>query len=705
MGVMTGKSLRRNQIIASGSATLLVVLLVTTAYSLGFFARNDNFLYDLNYRWRGPTATSNQVTLVLMDDRSGIDLKRKKGSWSRKNLARGLNNLCRAGAEIIGLDLILSAPSPEPDADAILTAAMDRCNNIVLARVSSAPGTGEINPLPRFQAVTIGDGFIDLPLDPDDVLRKIRFFNAKTAAGGGLQLLPSFSLELSRTFLNLDFTFDFSDPEYFVMGDPRGGNLRLPYPDLLINYYGDFTQFTNLRYSDVVLNQFDPASVRGRIIIIGSTMISQKDYFSTPYSRFQRGVNRFQDKFGKLVDRVLGAKEPGLACHAHAIETILNQTFITTVNRRNIIILISLLGLVGLVFHISSNMTMEITFLVAGIFGVLAAAYLAFVKFDIRVDTAGILYVLAGQFIAGTVLQKAFNLKKSSMVTNLFGKYVSSAVVNEIIRGDLATTLEGRRAELTILFSDLRDFTTLSENLGARDTGILLNRYFDTMIPVVFEQKGTLDKLMGDAIMAFFGAPLALPDHPERAAISALLMMKKLAEIKKNPDIPGAEKLNIGIGINTGAVTVGNLGSNVFMDYTIVGDAVNLASRLEGINKVYGSNIIISEFTAADLDKKRFITRELDLVKVKGKKKAVRIFELAGFAADLEPADIERITVFEQGLTAYRKQQWDQATEEFKKVVTANNDRAAALYLERIALMKNNPPGADWDGVTAFDHK
>jgi len=701
---MTGKRLRRNQIIASAAATILVTGLAAAAYLLGFFVRSDNFLYDLNYRWRGPVPTSGRIALVLMDDQSAADLGRRKGNWSRRNLARGLENLCRAGAEIIGLDLILSAPDPDPEADRSLAAVMEQCNNIVLARVSSAPGAGEINPLPLFQQAGIGDGFIDLPLDQDDILRKIRFFNAKPTDSGGLMLLPSFSLELARTYLNLDYTFDFSADDHFVMGDPATGSLMLPYPDLTINYYGDFTSFINLRYSHVVLGRFDPALVRGRIVILGSTMISQKDYFSTPYSRFQRGINRFKDKFGKLVDRVLGAKEPGVACHAHAIETILNQSFITRISGRRAILLICLAGFVGILFHISSNLVLEIAILILGAAGTLVVSYLVFVKGQVRMDIAGPLYTLAGQFVAGTALQKSFSRKRNSMVTDLFGKYVSASVVNEIIRGDLSATLEGRRAELTMLFSDLRGFTTLSERLGARDTGILLNRYFDAMIPIVFEEHGTLDKLMGDAIMAFFGAPLELPDHPERGAATALAMMKRLAELKKDQSIPGVSELNIGIGLNTGEVTVGNLGSNVFMDYTIVGDAVNLASRLEGLNKVYGTNIIVSEFTAAHLDPQRFVIRELDLVRVKGKEKAVRIFELAGFAADLDERVKENISRFEEGLAAYRGQEWDRAADIFAALAEAG-DRAADLYLGRIERMRTEPPGPDWDGVTAFDHK
>ena len=701
---MTGRKLRRNQIIASAAATVLVTLAAALAYHFGLFLRSDNFLYDINYRWRGPAPTSGRVALVLMDDSSAAELGRRKGSWSRRNLARALANLCGAGAEIIGLDLVLSAPDPDPENDRTLAAVMEQCNNVVLARVSSAPGAGEINPLPPFQRASIGDGFIDLPLDPDDVLRKIRFFNAKPTGSGGLMLLPSFSLELARTYLNLDYTFDFSREDSFLMGDPATGTLRLPYPDLTINYYGDFTVFPNLHYSDVVLGRFDPALVRGRIVIFGSTMISQKDYFSTPYSRFQRGVDRFKDKFGKLVDQVLGAMEPGVACHAHAVETILDQSFIRRLDPGMVLVLICLAGLVGILFHASSNMLAELAVLVLGAAGLLAASYLAFTRGQLRMDIAGPLYALAGQFVAGTALQKSFSRKRNSMVTGLFGKYVSAQVVDEIIRGDLAATLEGRRAELTMLFSDLRGFTTLSERLGARDTGILLNRYFDAMIPLVFEERGTLDKLMGDAIMAFFGAPLELPDHPERGAATALAMMKRLAELKKDQSIPGVEELNIGIGLNTGEVTVGNLGSNVFMDYTIVGDAVNLASRLEGLNKVYGTNVIVSEFTAERLDPGRFLTRELDLVRVKGKEKAVRIFELAGYADEVDEDKRAAIERFEQGVSLYRGREWDRAAELFAPLA-GTGDRAAALYLGRIERMRAEPPGPEWDGVTAFDHK
>jgi adenylate cyclase len=225
------------------------------------------------------------------------------------------------------------------------------------------------------------------------------------------------------------------------------------------------------------------------------------------------------------------------------------------------------------------------------------------------------------------------------------------------------------------------------------------------MIPLVFENQGTLDKLMGDAVMAFFGAPMSVPDHPARAAAAALQMMEKLQELKLRTDVAGVEDLDVGIGLNTGEVTVGNLGSNVFMDYTIIGDAVNLASRLEGLNKVYGTHVLCSEFTAAELDE-RFLLRELDIVRVKGKDAAVRIFELAGWRAQQSKKRLAMFSLFEKGLVFYRNQQWDHAENLFKQLaVSSMGDGPTMLYLDRVAHLRQNPPQPGWDGVTIFDHK
>jgi adenylate cyclase len=309
------------------------------------------------------------------------------------------------------------------------------------------------------------------------------------------------------------------------------------------------------------------------------------------------------------------------------------------------------------------------------------------------------------QFWAGLTLQKSFQKKRTAFITTVFGKYVSPAVVKNLVKGDLSLSMEGQHKELSILFTDLRNFTAISEKLGAQETGRLLNDYFDRMIPLIFEHEGTLDKLMGDAIMAFFGAPLEVPMHPVKAAETALAMLESLDRWQAETTAEKVFPLRVGIGINTGDVTVGNLGSRDFMDYTIIGDAVNLASRLEGLNKVYGTRILLGEKTATTLDE-RFLLRELDLVRVKGKEVPERIYELMGWRSGAEPSLLSMVAAFSAGLAGFRRQQWSEARGYFGQVRNLfPEDGPAGLYLERIDRFQQQPPPPEWAGITTFTEK
>lgn len=703
---MSTKRLFWLQVVLTFVCTAVLITGISLSYRYGFFKRADNFFYDLHFNWRGPVETSGQVALVLMDEKSAAELNRRKGTWSRAQLAGALTNLCAAGAEVIGLDMILAAPDLEPENDIALAQAIADCNNLILARVSAAEGVDEVAALGIFQEGMIGDGFIDVPLDEDEIFRRVRFLNAKPKPDGGLQLLPSLSLELVRSYLNLDFAFDFSMSDYFLLGAKDEERLRLPYPELLINYYGDFTAFTHLSYADVVNNRFPPELVKGRIIIIGSSLATQKDFYTTPFTRFKKPSAEYKEKFASVVEDVLAEKDLGVACHAHAVETILKQAFISRSSSGQVLVAVVLIGLAGLLFYVPRiGMVLEVLLLAAGLAAIVGAGHLVFLKKLLWLDTAPMIGMLLAQFVVGVMLQKAFDKKKAAMVSGIFGKYVSPGVVDELLKGDIETTLVGHSMELTMLFSDIRGFTTISEKLGAKDTSLLLNNYFDAMIPIVMEHDGTLDKLMGDAIMAFFGAPVPVPGHPVKAAAAALQMVETLAALRRESEVKGMADLQIGIGLNTAEVTVGNLGSREFMDYTIIGDGVNLASRLEGINKVYGTQIIISEFTAAVLDE-RFLLRELDLVKVKGKDKAVAIYELMGYRDRADEVQLGQAKTFTQGLAAFRQQEWGAATGFFSELLQmVPADKAARLYLDRIEYFRNNPPGDNWDGVTSFDHK
>lgn len=662
-------------------------------------------MYDLHMKWRGPVGTSGTVMLVLTDEKSAVELNKSRGLWSRRQLADALNNLCRAGAEIIGLDMWLSSPDQDPMDDRELAKAIDKCNNIILARISSTREIEEIAPLPIFQEGMIGDGFIDLPLDEDEILRRISYLYAKPLADGSLQLVPAFSLELVRAYLNIDFVPDFALKDHIRLGSEGDKQLLLPYPELLINFYGDYTAFPRLSYVDVVKNHFSPESVKGKIIIIGNGLVTEKDVFSTPYSRFLDLSGTYKDKFGTIVKGMLGTKELGAAIHAHATETILSGQFINRISEFKLIILINLFGLIGLLFYFPRvGITWAVATLAGSLVIIVGISHMIFLKKLLWVDIAPLIAVLLVQFVTGTGIQKYFAKKKTALVKGLFGKYVSPGIVEELIKGDLSTALEGQRQDLTILFSDLRNFTSLSEEMGAKETRNLLNIYFDTMLPIVLHHQGTLDKLMGDAIMAFFGAPVDLQEHPLKAVEAALEMIAELKNLKKR-NVKGIDRLDAGIGINSGMVTIGNLGSHDFMDYTIIGDAVNMASRLEGLNKYYSTNIILSEFTASQLGE-RFLLRELDLVRVKGKEKAVAIFELIGYLDKADNHQIEMTNMFKTALFAYRDKDWNLAYEGFQHVLsTIPADGPSQLYLKRIERLQASPPEKQWDGVTDFEHK
>ncbi|MCP3953585.1 MAG: adenylate/guanylate cyclase domain-containing protein, partial [Desulfobacterales bacterium] len=627
---------------------------VAGGYYYGFFQRADNFLYDLHFKWRGSREPSGNITLVLMDQKSAVALKREQGSWSRLHMARAIENLSSADAAVIGIDLVFSAPAPDPEDDRRLAAAIAAGGNVILARILSSHGK-EMKALDQFQAAMIGDGFIDVPLDEDSILRKVRFFNARRLADGDLELIPSFSLEVARVFYNIDFIPDFSGNDSFRLGSGKENTLTLPYPELLINYGGNHAAFNGISFSDVVHNRFDPALVKGKVVLIGSSLVFEKDVFSTPYTRFRQLQENLSGKFSSIEKGVLGDKDLGLSCHAWAAETILTREFITKHSRREVFIWTLIAGLVGGVFYLPVTGFLGSTaILLAGLIAFPGISHRLFISELAWLETAPLLAIWSLQFVMGAALQRSVQRRKSLMITDLFGKYLAPDVVRELLQDDLADRLEGHHCDITVMFSDLRGFTSLSEKLGPTRTSRLLNAYFDVMIPLVFKCQGTLDKLIGDAIMAFFGAPLEIEDHPGEAAACALAMLTAIDALRRQ-DIPGSAELELGIGLNTGRAIVGNLGSKDFMDYTVIGDSVNLASRLESLNKVYGTHIIISEYTAGQIQD-RYQLRKLDTVKVIGKDVPVSIYELMASKENCDPILNTLATVYESGLENYRQQ-------------------------------------------------
>lgn len=286
----------------------------------------------------------------------------------------------------------------------------------------------------------------------------------------------------------------------------------------------------------------------------------------------------------------------------------------------------------------------------------------------------------------------------------MFGKYLSPVVISEIIEKNDQVELGGKELTATIFFSDIKNFTTISEKISPTELVALLNDYFSAATDVILNYQGLIDKYIGDAIMAVFGAPVFKKNHAELACAAALIVQQQIKKLWQGKNQHKPELLTR-IGINTGNIVVGNIGSTLRLDYTAIGDSVNLASRLEGVNKVYATNIIISESTYLDV-KDQFLTRSLDRLRVKGKNEPVLIYELMSKKEDAQDSLAALSGQFQEGIACYNQKDFEKAKRLLLEIIKDfPDDGPSNLYLKRCQQFMENPPAEDWDGVFLMETK
>src|SRR5208337_3064891 len=294
--------------------------------------------------------------------------------------------------------------------------------------------------------------------------------------------------------------------------------------------------------------------------------------------------------------------------------------------------------------------------------------------------------------------------KAKRKITGLFGQYVPRDLVIQMSRNPEKFNMEGESRELTVLFSDVRNFTTISESLAPKELSKMMNEYMSSMTSIIQKHMGTIDKYIGDAIMAFWGAPLQDVSHARNGILAGLEMQQALALLRPQFVGRGWPAIHIGVGLNTGIMRVGNMGSEFRIAYTVMGDAVNLGARLEGITKEYGVGIIVGEGTRNAVSD--IIFRELDLVRVKGKNQPVAIYEPLGLQGQLDKSLLDDASLFEQALKNYRTMEWDSAEQILSGLQRLSPESLLyKLYLERIAHFRADPPDPGWDGVFQFKTK
>ncbi len=442
-----------------------------------------------------------------------------------------------------------------------------------------------------------------------------------------------------------------------------------------VKYYGPQQTFRHISAGDIIHEDKEAcAAVRDKVVLVGATAMTVYDLRPTPFE----------------------ANFPGVEIHASIIENVLTGDFLIRPIDFPVWELLLML-VVGIALSwLLNRFRFTVGVIITVIYLLILLSVDVFLLFRNGMMANVIMQLIHGviMLVGIAVYRYMTEERQKREIRHAFQFYLSGSVIDTMLHDTSKLKLGGERRELTVLFSDIRGFTTISEQLAPEAVTELLNEYLTPMTEIVFKYNGTLDKYMGDAIMAFFGAPVPFEDHPRAACRTALEMMEKLDELRAGWRQRGLPQLDIGIGVNTGPMSVGNMGSADRFDYTVLGDHVNLGSRLEGLNKQYGTHIIISEFTQERLQD-HFTCRELDSVQVKGKREPVRIFELLHWG----PPDPEKdawIRDFHAALGRYKQREWDQAVAGFEKLP---EDRVSKMYIQRCVEMRANPPGPDWDGV------
>lgn len=716
---------------------------VAGRYDLFYVDQIENLLYDTRVRLTAPGGQDERILIVAIDEAS----LQAQGHWpwTRDKLAMLVNNLFAYGVVVVGWDILFAERDESADIDRLHRLAEERGDAAFMATLTelepqldrdlifaealsigpnvlgyffdtnqtTAYETGEL-PLPAFDfhesmaesiflprgkgfssnrpelmAAAYSAGFINNPLiDDDGVVRRAPLLHEYNFSA-----YEALSLATAAAFRNEITLPVFVDANTWLGDYPPLEGLELagvpipidPQGAVLVPFRGPRGSFPYVSATEVIEGTVkNPEYLKGTIALVGATAPGMEDIRSTPF----------------------GSIYPGVEVHANIISGILDGNFRWEPAYTSAAEMVAVAGfglLTSFVLPILSPIVATLAF-----FGLLAMAlavnlYMWSVQLHI-LPLAVTLLTLIGIYTVNMVFGYLFETRTRTHMDSLFGQYVPPDLVKEMSRDPENYSLASQKLELSVLFSDIRDFTSISEGLDAAELSELINQYLTPMTRIVHVTKGTIDKYIGDAIMAFWGAPLRDTHHAARAVGAGIDMIKALGNLNEEFKKKGWPHISIGIGINTGPMNVGNMGSEFRQAYTVMGDAVNLGSRLEGLTKSYGVAFIVSEFTRWAAPE--FFYRELDRVRVKGKAEPVTIYEPLGMKDDLNSQLIDDARLFENSLRYYRDQKWDEAEAILKELqLLEPHSFLFKLYLERVEIFRQDPPGDDWDGVFVYKTK
>ncbi len=708
-----------------GILILIGFLSILAAFVLsytGVFVNLELKTLDMRFNLRGELPLENSSIVIAAIDDQSDESTPARWPWPRSYYAHIIENLEEAGVAAIGLDVMLDqSDDSNPQSDDQLAEVLQKYDNVVLTGKllrSSANYSYStlIPPYEKFISGRASWGLAALEADADGFFRRYSVGQIY-----GDSLLPSFAAEILRKFglaskeatLTIDKDYFILNPYHILKYDPASMLINFSGPAFSFPYYSFDTILDDKDFDlreDFDMDAFDDpgdstlglppglkysGTLKDKIVLIGSSMHELHDNFPTPFMEHRNSSGQ-----------EVMAEMPGVEIHANALQTILSGNYLKSLSKFSLLfILLVLVALVYLSTRLASTLFSALLSLLFIILYTVAAAWTFSGNNLILPVTAPILALLFG-YSGFTIYNYFLSLQEKKMLRGAFAYYVPETVIQDIVNNPEKLKLGGEERIVTVMFTDVAGFTTISESLKPRELVGLLNEYLTEMTDIVLKNNGVIDKYEGDAIMAEFGVPVPLEEHARAACSAALEMQKQLRLMRKAWAKRGMPELSARVGINTGEVIVGNMGSRDVFDYTVMGDHVNLGARLEGANKFYGTNIMISEFTY-EIVKEYFLTRPLDYIRVKGKKKPVEVFELvADNDTKFTDTFFKLMELFGRGIAAYRNQKWMDAADIFSYCLKLfPEDKPSEIYYKRCFDYKQNPPGADWDGVTTMTEK
>jgi adenylate cyclase len=699
-------------------------------------ARLDGIIYDLRLRATLDDRQITDQTILIIDIDEKSLAAEGRWPWSRQKVATMVNNLADAGVAVVAFDVLFSEPERNPadsvtqhleannivvppflleartalDADSIFAASLDS-TDVVLGilfqgdasitqgelpfSVVKSEGISDLSKMTRIsfnnyesnikvlQSQTPGSGFINASYDDDGIIRR-----AALVAEYDGKFYPSLALETARLMTLTDSI----EMEIAHVGNGiqqitgvKWGRELIETDSVgrvLVPYRGKRKSFPYISATDVVNGNFEPDIFEGAVVFVGTSAVGLADLRSTP----------------------VGLTFPGVEIHANVLEGLLAPEILpvqpgwweAAVGSTLMVLAIFCVFLFPTIGPLALSITVIVLLVLTSWFNYWLWLYQGI---SLMLTTNLLLIFLVGMYNLSLGFFKANSQKK--MIKGIFDQYVPPAHIDKMLADPDSVNLDGERKVMTVLFSDIRSFTNISESLSASALKNLLNKYFNPITKSIFDHKGTIDKYVGDMVMAFWGAPLDDPQHAENALNAALDMQVITERLRGEFKILGLPEIHVGIGLNTGSMSVGDMGSEYRRSYTVLGDSVNLGARLESLTKFYGVECLVSEYTKEHCPSHVF--RFIDRVKVKGKSEAVTIYEPLSKQQLAAPTLESESHLYEQAYEYYLDQDWSAAEQAFTKLINEFTDRKIyQLYLTRLSTLKEQPSTGRWDGV--FTH-